>query len=171
MGNETALLQKEYREVAEEYGQAVKGFFGDSLVSICFFGSVVRGDATPESDIDVLIVAEKLPVDIGWRVRQTSSIHEALRRSKAYRKLRAQLRNAFVSDILLTRDEAKMHPPILLDLTEDAELVYDKDRFLESVLEDIRRRLVELGAKKVKADKGYYWVLKPEAKPTEVVQI
>jgi hypothetical protein len=98
-------------------------------------------------------------------------MHEALRRSEEYRKLRLQGRSAFVSDIFLSPDEAKAHPPILLDLTEDAFIVYDRNDFLNSVLEDVKRRLKVLGAKKVKARKGYYWILKPDAKPNEVVEI
>jgi hypothetical protein len=48
-------------------------------------------------------------------------------------------------------------------------LIYD-DGFLAGVLEDIRKRLKQLGARKVTAKKGYYWVL-TNAKPTEVVEI
>lgn len=164
-------LQPEFRALAEEYVRAMKRFFRDRLVSVCFFGSVVRGEATPESDIDVLVVAEKLPRDVGFRTRETNFIHKRLRRSEAYRKLRSQGMSAFLSDILLTPDEVRAHPPILLDMTDEAALVYDKDDFLQSVLESIRRRLKELGAKKVTAKKGYYWILKPNAEPTEVVEI
>ena len=165
------MLQQEYRELCEEYARVVKAFFIDRLISLCFFGSVARGDAMPESDIDALVVAEGLAADIGGRVRRTNPIHETLRRSEAYRRLRSQGRSAFVSDVFLTPNEVKAHPPILLDLTEDSELVYDRDRFLQGVLEDIRRRLKELGARKVKAQKGHYWILKPGAEPTEVVEI
>ena len=49
-------LQPEYREVADEYARAVKEFFGERLRSICFFGSVVRGEATPESDLTSVMV-------------------------------------------------------------------------------------------------------------------
>lgn len=164
-------LQPEYREVADEYARAVKEFFGERLRSICFFGSVVTGEATPESDIDVLVVAERLPEDIGLRAHETNFIHENLRRGEAYRMLRSQGRTAFISDIFLTPEETRTHPPLMLDLTEYASITYDKDGFLESILEDMRRRLKELGAQKVKAKKGYYWLLKPDAGPTEVVEI
>jgi predicted nucleotidyltransferase len=149
----------------------VKEFLGDRLLSICFFGSVVRGEATPESDLDVLVVAEKLPKDLGLRVRETTPIHEKLRHSEEYRKLKLNGRSAFVSDIFLSPDEAKAHPPILLDLTEEAFIAYDKNNFLQSILGDMKERLRELGAMKVKARKGYYWLLKPDANPTEVVEI
>jgi hypothetical protein len=168
---DSGLLQAEYRELADEYSRAVKEFFGDRLVSICFFGSVARGDATSESDIDVLVVADKLPSDVGFRIRETRPIHERVRRTEAYRKIRSQGRSGFVSDLFFSPDEVKTHPPILLDLTDDGLTVYDKDNFLKSVLDEIKRKLKELGSKKVKAKKGYYWILKPDAKPTEVIEI
>lgn len=164
-------MQVEYRELADEYSRAVKAFFGDRLVSVCFFGSAARGDATPESDVDVLIVADGLPTDVGLRARETNSIHQNLRRTETYRKLRSRGRCAFVSDIFLTRDEVKTHPPMLLDLTEEAVIAYDKDGFLGGVLDDMRRRLKELGARKVSTKRGYYWLLKPDAEPDEVVEI
>jgi len=168
---ENLRLQEEYRGLADEYARLTKEFFGERLVSVCFFGSVVRGDATPESDIDVLVVADRLPPDFGFRVREASPIHERLRKSEAYRTLRAQGRSAFISPLFLSPGEVKAHPPILLDLTDEGVIVYDRDGFLEGILEDIRRRLKELGSKKVKAKKGHYWILKPDAKPGEVIEI
>jgi hypothetical protein len=76
-----------------------------------------------------------------------------------------------VSEIILTPEEVRTHPPIMLDMTQDASIVYDKDGFLKSVLDDMRRRLNELGARKVQAKKGYYWVLKPDARLDEVVEV
>ena len=166
-----SALMSEYRGLAEEYTGAVKGLFGERLVSICFFGPIVTRKATPESDVDVLIIAEKFARDIGSRIDETLPIHEKLRRSEAYRKLRSQGRSAFISEILLTPDEVKTHPPILLDMTEAVDIAYDRGGFLGSVLEDVRRRLKQLGATKVTARRGYYWILKPDARPGEVVEI
>jgi predicted nucleotidyltransferase len=60
------------------------------LVSICFFGSVARGEASPNSDVDVLAIAERLPKDYGLRVRETNGIHESLRKGRAYRRRRSK---------------------------------------------------------------------------------
>jgi predicted nucleotidyltransferase len=164
-------LQPEYQELADEYTRAIRDFFGNRLVSVAFFGSVARGTADPESDVDVLVIAEDLPKDVGLRFRETMPVHEKIRKSKAYSVLRLKGRSGFVSDLFLTPDETMAHPPILLDACDDAFLAYDKNEFLKGVLRDISMRLKELNAKKVKASKGYYWVLKPDAKPSEVVEI
>jgi hypothetical protein len=49
--------------------------------------------------------------------------------------------------------------------------MYDRAEFLANVLGEIREKLKTLGGRKVRAKKGYYWVLKPDAKPTEVIEI
>ena len=165
------MLQPEYRDLTAEYAELVKAHFGHRLVSLCFFGSVVRGEASPESDIDALIVADGLPTGFGSRIRDTNKIHEFLKKRPAHRRLRSEGRNALISDIYLTRDEAQSHPPILLDIADHGVIVYDRGGFLAEVLRDIREKLKALGARKVIAKKGYYWVLKPDAMPSEVIEI
>lgn len=165
------MLQVEYRDLAAEYAELVKAHFGDRLVSLCFFGSVVRGEASPDSDIDALIVADGLPRDYGSRIRDTNRIHESLKKRPAYRRLRSEGRSALISDIYLNQDEARSHPPILLDVADHGVIVYDRVEFLAEVLREIREKLKMLGARKVLAKKGYYWILKPDAMPTEVIEI
>jgi len=164
-------IQHEYKELAEEYARHVKVHFNSRLRSICFFGSVARGQATPESDLDALIVADGLPRDIGLRFRETNPIHNSLRQTDAHRKLRSLGRHGTVSDIFLTPEEVSKHPPILLDIADHGVIAFDRYEFLTGILKSVRRRLRELGARKVTSEKGYYWILKPDAKPTEVVEI
>ncbi|WXG39710.1 MAG: hypothetical protein WED07_02570 [Candidatus Freyarchaeum deiterrae] len=80
-------------------------------------------------------------------------------------------RNCLISDIFLTPQEVEKHPPILLDMIDDGVLLYDRDSFLENALKKLSERLRELGARRVKTEKGHYWILKPDAKPSEVVKI
>ncbi|MHA1208475.1 MAG: nucleotidyltransferase domain-containing protein [Candidatus Freyarchaeota archaeon] len=164
-------VSAEYWGLLEEYVSLVQKHFSERLWSVCLFGSVARGEAEAESDIDVLVVAEGLPRDVGMRVRDTNWIHLKLRETEAYRSLRALGRNTLISDVFFTPEEVKQHPPILLDVVEDGVILYDKGNFLRNTLETLSERLRELGARKVKTRRGYYWILKPDAKPSEVVKI
>jgi len=164
-------LQPIYRDLLEAYVEAVRLHFSDRLKSVCLFGSIARGEASPESDMDVLVVAEGLAPDIGSRISETNYIHMALKKDEAYLKLKQQGRCGFISDILLTPSEVQKHPPILLDMVDDGLVIFDRDRFLEHVFLAVRRRLRELCAVKVKTGKGWYWILKPDAKPGEIVEI
>ncbi len=165
------MLQAEYRELAETYTDAVKAHFAERLLSICFFGSVARGEATPESDLDALVVAKGLPRDLGMRVRETNPLHEAIRKTEAYRVLRSKARSTLISDLYMTPEEIQSHPPILLDIVDHGIIIHDTNGFLAGVLEQIRDRLREFGGRKVRTKTGYYWILKPDAKPMEVVEI
>ena len=46
------------RKIAVQYAEDVRGHFGDRLRGIRLYGSTARGDWTPESDIDVLVLLD-----------------------------------------------------------------------------------------------------------------
>ena len=52
-------------EISEELVNGLCGIFGDSICQIILYGSVVRNEATAESDIDIAIIIDgSLPEDI-----------------------------------------------------------------------------------------------------------
>ncbi|MCM1089970.1 MAG: nucleotidyltransferase domain-containing protein [Butyrivibrio sp.] len=52
-------------EISEELVNGLCGIFGDSIRQIILYGSVVRNEATAESDIDIAIIMDgSLPEDI-----------------------------------------------------------------------------------------------------------
>jgi predicted nucleotidyltransferase len=51
-------------EVAREAARELRGLYGDRLRDVLLFGSWARGDAHPESDIDLLVVLDQ--VDSVW---------------------------------------------------------------------------------------------------------
>ncbi len=56
-----ASVNRSLQAAAERYAELLRRTLGDNLVSVVLFGSVARGEARPDSDIDLLIVAEELP--------------------------------------------------------------------------------------------------------------
>jgi predicted nucleotidyltransferase len=50
-----------------------ESFYGERLVQMLLFGSQARGDAEPESDIDVLVVLQG-PVDPGAEIARTGEV-------------------------------------------------------------------------------------------------
>ena len=63
-------LNKEEAEVLEEFKRRVQEQFSGELVNMLVFGSKARGDATQESDIDVIVISrsddKKLAKDIRY---------------------------------------------------------------------------------------------------------
>ena len=168
---ELRRIPSEYEALLKEYCSAMERHFAEKLVSICVFGSLARGKPTPSSDIDVMVVAENLPEDAGERTQSTNYIHKMLKRTDASATLRNLGRSTLISDVFLTPQEVEKHPPILIDMVEDAVILYDRKDFLRDVLKSLGEKLKQMGARKVVTEKGYFWILKPNAKPSEVIEI
>jgi hypothetical protein len=65
-----------------------------------------------------------------------------------------------VSPVILTAEEAREIPPLFLDLTEDAVILYDKDNFLKVLLTKLKAKLQEIGATRIWIGSKWYWKLK-----------
>ncbi|OAG27637.1 nucleotidyltransferase family protein [Thermodesulfatator autotrophicus] len=53
--------KEHYNRFIQQLLARIKDFYQERLVSVAIFGSVVRGIFRPDSDIDLLVVAEGLP--------------------------------------------------------------------------------------------------------------
>jgi hypothetical protein len=56
-------------------------------------------------------------------------------------------------------------------MVEDASILFDRNGFFSKILDRLRARLKELGAKRVWKGNIWYWVLKPDYKPGEVIEL
>lgn len=71
-----------------------------------------------------------------------------------------------------TSDRIKTHPWLLLDVLDHGIILFDREGVLQNELERLKERLRSLGARKVAlADGSWYWDLKPDWKPGEVVEL
>lgn len=143
--------------------------YGESLVSLAVFGSVGRGTPHPDSDIDMLIVAERLPrgrinrivefraVEIDFRARQKKDYGRG--------------GSMELSPVIKTPEEVSIGSPLFLDMTEDARILFDRDDFLKVQLSQFKERLRALGSKRIWKGSAWYWDLKPDFQPGEVFEL
>jgi predicted nucleotidyltransferase len=137
----------------QRFREVLEGRLGSALVTLAVFGSQVTGRARPESDLDVLLVAEDLPRS--RLQRQALALDLAHRVSDDFA--------ARVSIIALTPGEARTIKPFYLGFLEGHRLLVDRDRFFAGVLQRLRARLAELGARRLTDERGNpYWDLKPD---------
>lgn len=138
---------------------------GERLRSVVLFGSVARGQATLGSDIDVLVVADGFPRRLADRRRPLLEEWERVRAEQCLPPVEWNL-------VTKSPEEARYHSPLYLDMVEDAILLVDRDRFFQTVLEEMRDRMRELGSRRVFLEDGsWYWDLKPDFRFGEVVEI
>jgi len=164
-------VKDKVNEILSKIVEALKRRFGEDLVSVVLFGSFARGDFHERSDIDLLIVVESLPESKFERSRIfDEAVWDELRDD--LKELRRMGCLSQPMPIMKTREEAEYRSPLYLDMTEDAVILYDKGGFFEAVLEGMRKRLRELGARRKRLKSGgWYWDLKPDYKPGDVIEI
>jgi predicted nucleotidyltransferase len=141
------------------------------LTSICLYGSVARGAARRDSDVDLLVVSDDFSGSLASRVERVLECVEK-KVSCEVELLRRYCVDTGLSVCPLRREEVLRLPPILLDLTEDGIILYDEGSFLERALTRLKARLSELNAKRVFiGEDSWYWDLKPDYKFGEAVEL
>ena len=168
IGSLQRIPQERYLKlICDCYRQASKRL---SLESLAVYGSVARGSATTESDVDMLLISDDLKGSLGARMESLYDVEKTLGHELAW--LRRHNIHTGISFYPLKRDEAQRLPNMFLDLTEEAAILYDKDRFLERTLLGLKTKLLEIGARRVFIGRDHwYWDLKPDYRFGETIEI
>jgi hypothetical protein len=139
--------------------------------SIVLFGSVARGEQGQRSDIDLIVVADDFPESYSARLDLLSPIFNEVKTRKNYLNLLNAGYHLSFSAVPYRPEDLAETPPLLLDVSQEGIIVYD-DGLMKSKLSEVKQRLLALGSKRVRTRNGkWYWILKPDLKPGEIVQI
>jgi len=112
------------RELNDALCRAAREVYGPWLVSLAVFGSYARGTARPDSDLDLLAVIRHLPADRLARWEEWDRVERRLREHLG-RWVPVPL-----SPVLKSPESVQAGTPLLLDLTEDAVVLWDPEGFL-----------------------------------------
>ncbi len=128
-----------------------------------------RGVPGPESDVDCLLVVDPLPDGRIPRVTEFSAVEDTL----AHRLDDLRTKGLFVelSPVFKTPGEVQRGSPLMLDMVDDALVLFDRDEFFARQMADLRERLEALGARRVWVGNTWYWDLKPDYQPGEIFDI
>ena len=161
--------KNEYQKLIQELLVRIKDYYAERLISVAIFGSVARGTFRPDSDIDLLIVARDLPRGRRSRLEEFLA-HIELPLEETFQKISTEIAPE-ISPVIKTPEEVKLGSPLFLDMLEEVLILYDREDFLTQYLENLRQKLKCLGAKRVFLGEGWYWVLKPDYRPGEIIKI
>ncbi len=162
-------LNERLRWLARQYARVASEVLGENLTSVYLFGSVARGQAGPESDIDLLVICPHLPEGAFRRRRMLEPIRERL--TLHLQKLWD--RGVYTDFVEVIRDEteaAKVHP-LYLDMVNEAVCLFDRNDFFTHVLARLAERLQALGAERRHLGRVRYWDLKPDFRAGEVIEL
>jgi predicted nucleotidyltransferase len=70
-----------------------------------------------------------------------------------YKKLREKGFDPYISPVFLDVENATRFRPLYIDIVFDAKILYDKDDIMKDTIEKVKKRLEELGAKRIKRGK------------------
>lgn len=164
-------LQRYILSLAKKIVEILKASYKERLISVCLFGSCVRGTLRDGSDIDFLVVIKEAKRSYHKRIKEIIPLLNDIRATQEYyevEKFKLRIEPCF---LIFTADEIKDHPPILLDISQEGIILFDKENFLRTQLIQVREALARLGSSKKITAHGHYWMLKPDIKPGEIITI
>ncbi len=155
-----SLILGAYREVSKRL----------SLKSLAIYGSVARGTAREDSDIDIMVISDDFHGSLGKRLEGLLAVEDSMQDELEW--LAEQGIVTRLSFYPLRTEEARRLPDLFLDLTEDSIILYDEDRLLEALLLELKAKLLIQGAVRKFVDEDHwYWDLRPGYSFGEEIEI
>ncbi len=155
----------DYKQIINKFKQKLLARYKRDIISLVLFGSVARGTAREESDIDILLILKDAHASYYERLKPVIDIELEMRKD-------VEGMPPIFSSIILTLDEAKQNRNIFLDMIDHSIILYDTDDFFKNRLSELKNRLDQLGSRKVLLDDGtWYWNLKPDIEAGEIIEL
>jgi predicted nucleotidyltransferase len=163
------VLHDAFASLQHQVLDAAKTVYGGRLVSVVVYGSVARGTMRFDSDIDLLIVARGLPKGQSRRRVEFREVERLV--EPEMHRLAGLGVTTELSVVFKTPEEVEIGSPLFFDMVEDARILFDENGAFSKRLDRLRKRMAELGAKRIWKGNAWYWDLKPDYKPGEVFEI
>lgn len=153
-----------YGHLLSRYTEMLRDHFGERLTGVLLFGSVARGNWNKDSDIDLLIVVDHWQGPTWRRTQELWTLKVRLMEAEEYNSAEARGFVPTLQHYPLSTDEAAEFHRIYLDASMEGVVLYEKDGFLSSLLDNVRKRLQAQGAYRVELPgrRSHYWVLTGE---------
>ena len=155
------------KPLADRLVTMLRNEMGDRLVAVGLYGSVARGEARSDSDIDLFVVHQ------GSRVAARTDFARVvltLEDDPATARLKASGIPVFAAAFFRAEETLPDTPWMLFDVAHHGIVLFDPHSVLEQKLASLRERLAELGSRRIELPDGsWYWDLKPDMRPGEII--
>ena len=165
-------MLENYKTLLNQFTELLQREYGTELISVVLYGSVARGYARRDSDIDIIIVLENAPAEYYKRTERVWKVLINVEQTDEWVTLNRQGYQPYIKPIIFSKAEAEESRYLFLDIVEDGIILYDNEGYFAGRLERLRQRLMELGSKRVFLEDGsWYWLLKPDLRRGEVFEL
>lgn len=167
------LSPADFLQAREEIESALleccREHYGDNLISLVIFGSVARGTAHALSDVDLLVVARNLPRGRWTRAGDFIRVEKRVEERAGHWRQRGW--EWELSPYFKTPEEVEIGSPLFLDMVDDARLLLDEGGFFAARLERLRATLRRQGSQRIWTGRTWHWVLKPDFRPGDRIEL
>lgn len=147
----------------------VRREYEERLVSLVVFRSIGRGTSRPNSDLDLLVVADPLPRGRLARLEEFEAVERGLTPVLAEGR-----RHGFVTECSpCSRGWTSCGPVVRSFSTwvDDARVLHDRDGTFAAARAVWRERLTRLGAPRIWRGNAWLWDLTPDYQPGDVFDL
>lgn len=158
-----------YEAIVDALLDAALQAYGERLLALVLFGSVARGTHRPDSDIDLLLVAQPLPENRRERIIEFEQVENSLK--PLFKEAARAGAHPELSPLIRTPAELELGSFAFLDIPAEGRFLFDPQGVARNYFTRLADRLRLQGAEKRFINGSPYWLLKPSARPGEPIPI
>lgn len=156
----------EQRRYFQAYLERIFDSCQSQVVSAAVFGSMASGENRPNSDCDLLFVVSDDCDRHNFKGQLTAIEMELLNLEQDMIHSGVDM---FLSPVVLNKTGAASFNPLYLDMTTFCCIIFDKNDFLQRVLQNTREKMRQWKSQKHSIGNHWYWDIKPGTVCGEVI--
>jgi len=149
-----------YKGITDLFVDRVKTSLGDGVLSMVIFGSVSRGQAKGDSDIDIFIYFDDKLSNRYQIEKKVNEIIIELRGNKEYFELEDQNIIPEIYPFYIAKSNSDNLPWVCLDSCLEGKIIFDSDNFGKTLMMNFLKKIDDQGGRKVNLPQGgWCWIL------------
>lgn len=159
-GVQKGLGVETYKRVVNLFVDKVINELRNGILSMVLFGSVSRGQAKGDSDIDIFMYFDDKLIDRYQIEQKVNEIIIELRGSEEYVELEEKEILPEIYPFYIAKSDTSKLPWVCMDSCLEGQIIFDRDNFGKTLMSRYLKKIVEQGGRKVILPQGgWCWTL------------